>query len=65
MDLFGERRRSKAPAYVPLPPTPAISNHQLSSGWQNEGFQSSALNHTAHEIDPPGGEKQKYYDKKP
>jgi hypothetical protein len=36
--LFGGRRRSEAPAYVPLPPTPAVSNHQLSSGWQNEGF---------------------------
>ena len=43
--MFGERKRSEAPAYVPqLPPTTAISNHQLSSGWQNEGFQSSGEN---------------------
>jgi hypothetical protein len=46
--LFGGRSRSEAPAYVPLPPTPAISNHQLSSGWQNEGFQSSGMNHLGH-----------------
>jgi RHS repeat-associated protein len=49
--LFGERKRYERPAYVPLPPTPAISNHQLSSGWQNEGFGSSEL--AMQQIDPP------------
>ncbi|HEX8576375.1 MAG TPA: hypothetical protein VF677_08785 [Flavobacterium sp.] len=51
MNLFKGRRGSEA---LPLPPTPAISNHQLSGGWQNEGFTSSGtfsgLNQAAHEI---------------
>ncbi|HEX8576377.1 MAG TPA: RHS repeat-associated core domain-containing protein, partial [Flavobacterium sp.] len=46
---FLERRlKSGASASVPLPPTPAISNHQLSSGWQNEGFGNSGMNYLGH-----------------
>ncbi|HEX8577644.1 MAG TPA: hypothetical protein VF677_15260, partial [Flavobacterium sp.] len=62
--LFGERKRDERPAYVPLPPTPAISNHQLSSGWQNEGFGSSEAfsgsnqsEFAMQQIDPPGGKR--------
>ena len=46
--FFGERKRDERPAYVPLPPTPAISNHQLSSGWQNEGFMSTFKENVAN-----------------
>jgi hypothetical protein len=46
-----KRRGNEA---VPLPPTLALSNHQLSGGWQNEGFTSSGtfseLNQAAHKI---------------
>ena len=30
-----------------------------------QGLITSGLNHVAHQQDPPGGKKGKYYDKKP
>ncbi|HEX8576373.1 MAG TPA: hypothetical protein VF677_08775, partial [Flavobacterium sp.] len=46
-----KRRGNEA---VPLPPTLALSNHQLSCGWQNEGFTNngafSGFNHAANEM---------------
>lgn len=38
------------PEKVYLPSTPSFTNHQLTSGWQNEGFQSGVINYTGNAI---------------